>query len=618
MELTLHEVGRYKAVDAADTIHHIRNILHKNKIFSYERFWDVHRNQFSSCRIEAEKAAIGTNGKGINPEFSLASAYAEFMERFQNLLIFDPMIHRKSKYDKMTYPDSRKGSISEFLNNETICRYLIDCYETDRQRLMTLFRSEGEKHDFVPFYHVNSCALQYLPLKLIKLSIGSNGMTSGNTPDEALIHGMCEIFERHVLKKIYYENLVLPDIPQDVFKNYKQFEMIRLLEKNGFEVYVKDCSMGGKFPVVGVLIKKGDKALLNLGSSPHFAIALERCITELFQGFNLKNIKRKLMPIRPADTTIPEKPQFRERQKRIDYQFINAATTSAAYVSPMLFIDNGAFESKYLWQCDSIISNETLNRIIRQLTSESHDIYIRDVSFLGFPSYYIYIPGLSEINRLDYDILEFYHRKMNKAADIFFNIDNATKADRRKLIDAINAFQNIPKAKEYDSLKKIHNLSIENNARIRRVETDNFLMMLYVSVGDFEKAAETAKNYLLSKMSEAEIDAKPDWAAYHICLFDALKLMCLGKTIEQSTETLERDYNKQIVDEVCEVLSQKHPLSRYFGIPDCLNCSTCGYQGDCNFENGIGLLDTVEHLMGQYDFNQEKLSDLFSIKRVLS
>ena len=87
MQSTLHETGRYKAVDPTDTIHRIRDILHGCGIFSYERFWDVNRNKFASCRVEVEKAAIGTNGKGVSPEFSLASAYAEFMERFQNLLL---------------------------------------------------------------------------------------------------------------------------------------------------------------------------------------------------------------------------------------------------------------------------------------------------------------------------------------------------------------------------------------------------------------------------------------------------------------------------------------------------------------------------------------------------
>jgi hypothetical protein len=167
-------------------------------------------------------------------------------------------------------------------------------------------------------------------------------------------------------------------------------------------------------------------------------------------------------------------------------------------------------------------------------------------------------------------------------------------------------------AKENDPLKKIHNLSIENNARICRVGTDNFLVMLYIAVEDFEKAAETAKRYLLSKMTEAEIDAKPDWAANHICLYDALELMAGGASVDEVVIALEPTYPEKVVNEVREVVSRKHRLSSYFGIPDCFNCSECNYQGDCNFENGIDMLEKVQDLMCQFDFDQQRLSDLFS------
>lgn len=38
---------------------------------------------------------IGTNGKGRSYDFSLASGYAEFMERFQNRLVFDTNVIRE-------------------------------------------------------------------------------------------------------------------------------------------------------------------------------------------------------------------------------------------------------------------------------------------------------------------------------------------------------------------------------------------------------------------------------------------------------------------------------------------------------------------------------------------
>ncbi len=49
---------------------------------------------------------------------------------------------------------------------------------------------------------------------------------------------------------------------------------------------MKDCSLGLGFPVIGtvVIFKDKNKYAFKFGSDPDMAIALERCLTEFFQG----------------------------------------------------------------------------------------------------------------------------------------------------------------------------------------------------------------------------------------------------------------------------------------------------------------------------------------------
>lgn len=83
---------KYKATNPVSTVTRIKGILGKLGILTSESY--VESPKFYSCRITVGNGKIrdlniGTNGKGSTFEYSLASGYAEFMERLQNnMLLF--------------------------------------------------------------------------------------------------------------------------------------------------------------------------------------------------------------------------------------------------------------------------------------------------------------------------------------------------------------------------------------------------------------------------------------------------------------------------------------------------------------------------------------------------
>ena len=94
--MELKRIKPYKARKPEETIFLIRKILHEKLGILLKEEHYVGDANFYSCRIHIANNSlsdlnIGTNGKGMQFEYALASAYGEFMERLQNQML---LMHR--------------------------------------------------------------------------------------------------------------------------------------------------------------------------------------------------------------------------------------------------------------------------------------------------------------------------------------------------------------------------------------------------------------------------------------------------------------------------------------------------------------------------------------------
>jgi len=53
-----------------------------------------------------------------------------------------------------------------------------------------------------------------------------------------------------------------------------------------------------------------------------------------------------------------------------------------------------------------LINREMLHYLTGLLTEKGYNVLLRDVSFLGFPSYQVFVPGMSEMYVLDKALIE--------------------------------------------------------------------------------------------------------------------------------------------------------------------------------------------------------------------
>lgn len=398
-----------------NTVDKIKNILNSVKIKPYEKYFVgiSDKNKLASLRLCLSKNSnIGTNGKGTCFENAKASAYAEFMERLQNGLLIP-----------FNFPD--KISYKKNLNFKY--KDLKD-YFNPKNKVFLSAKKITNLDDFfaLPFFSIKKqdvCILSYNIISLIK---GSNGLAAGNTIEEALVQGLSEICERYSLKQILFNKLSLPDVPKEIYTKYDNLnKIIKYLNKSGFNVYIKDASLGGKIPVILTIIEntKYNTIYLQFGSAPTLPVAIERTMTEFAQG------------IVPSDfdtygllTYYSSKKYKNSSAAQI---FESIAHTKIAFEKNDELV-NQFFNKKpdYQFCTEAWINNEQklsnkqlLIHLFKQILKISDDIYIRDVSFLGFPAVNIFVPNMSEIYNCDYNVIKFisYYFNWNNYYDEPFN-----------------------------------------------------------------------------------------------------------------------------------------------------------------------------------------------------
>lgn len=264
--------------------------------------WSVHIR-------DADSPLCYTNGKGATKEAAFCSALGEYLERLSNNYFYNdfylgeeianaPFVH---------YPDEKWFSLEK---DDSIPSGLMD------ERLISAYDNDGELRGShlidtnsgnkergicaIPFVRQSDKEEVFIPVNLIGNIFVSNGMSAGNTLYEARVQSLCEIFERAVKNQIITEEITLPDVPKEVLSRYPKIEEgIRTIEQAGFPIYIKDASLGGRFPVMCVTLMnpKTGGVFASFGSHPSFEVALERSLTELLQGRSYEGLNLSLIHI---------------------------------------------------------------------------------------------------------------------------------------------------------------------------------------------------------------------------------------------------------------------------------------------------------------------------------
>ena len=390
---------QYKAVPPLESIHRAREILYRCGILTAEHHFKYSKPGVSSCRVYIlgdglDGTEYGTNGKGMDQAYSLASAYGEMMERLSNSILFPATYgfagKRSGALKYAVAPDEKELDRQNILRFSKTTAPLLSLTESEFADAVEFLCRNG-KCVCIPFTGAKTGETVYIPYLLYRLTHGSNGMCAGNTREEALIQGLSEIFERYACILAYRDGKGICQLDKESFRGTAVYERLRNLDENGYSTEVLDMSMGRRLPVIGLrLTVDGTQARsVHLGADPNPVTALERCLTETFQG-NSDDIKKRF---HEEDCgAIPAKDT--EAFRIYETEFSNYITDGSGLLPYCLMRENFPIAESYAHSTGNSDS-EDLAYMLDVARGCGKQVFIRDVSFFSFPAYGILAEGMS-------------------------------------------------------------------------------------------------------------------------------------------------------------------------------------------------------------------------------
>lgn len=402
MILNNHRRNEFGKTDTPDNT--IRNIVD-----GFDRLgYDIHYRPFQCAdrlhwsQIEIHAIKLQCQGKGLTPQLSKASAHAELAERFSGGLFFQAF----EEQVRFNMPALYSREVNRFLNYEWLDGYINshqDNLKTDHlsiEKLLcnqaalnpkdieTIKNSQMARH-WVDGYSLIRDKTVKVPINFIAYINASNGLAAGNTLEEAIIQATCEVFERHTQIQIIKPEQTIPTIDKSTLDNDTLKAMIAFYEAENVEIILKDFSMGGRFPSIGVLfinhnLREGrlEHKILMPGVAFNLEEALSRCLTEYMQGRSTLKASRPEMdrPVVHRSRVSNLYLMFKCCVSQKDISFLEKGDTI-----PFRESSNG----------DMLSEIEAIKKICRDLDT---DFIVLDLTHpvLKFPVARVVLPGMSD------------------------------------------------------------------------------------------------------------------------------------------------------------------------------------------------------------------------------
>lgn len=617
----------YKSTEPLHTVNTIRRILEECDMFLYEYHLGYQLPGVFHSRLwlgdeEFHQLNIGTNGKGMNPRYAAASAYGEFMERLQNSALFPVRqtgfaLEKASEGEDMQQLRARLVEADAVLNfkfapDETV-RDIDDVLELCRDVLTDAFGGsgimpeeeirgafEGFPVQCVPFYSVNEDSTRLLPAKILWNSCGSNGMCAGNTPHEAIIQGLGEIFERYAIRKIYQAQLQLPTIPAELFAGTEIYKKLCGMAEKGYRFTIKDCSVGEELPVIGLLLENTGSGTytFHLGADPSPVTALERCLTEIYQG-NSEAVAERFKNRQDDGTVVfPEETDKKKRRAYIN-ELCKTIESGFGKWPECIFAESTAFTG--FAHPVSLDDRDDLQYLTDICLRNGRKLFIRDVSWLGFPAYQVYIPGMSEADFIPgmcfSDLGPWMELVRNQRTLI--NLPNAEKEELVRLAVALHEVQENSLALPFNPEKwYVSNV----NFRLQQYDSDLLSIMIYAVAGKYDWAASHMQEYLNSKVSQNGP------RLYYKALYEYYRL--LDSREEKPEDKISSCFGSTLAER-CQASTELGKAFDRAVFPVCFHCDSCGVRENCRFVIVMAKLKKLHEIYQKNLPNQATLSEIF-------
>lgn len=429
-----------------------------------------------------------TNGKGASKESALCSALGEFIERLNcNFFYNDQFLGQDIANSEFVHYPNEKWFALE--TDDALPAGILDDYTRD------IYDPEGELRGShlidtnsgnrergicsIPYVRHSDGQTVYFPSNLIENLFLSNGMSAGNNVNEAKVQCLSEIFERAVKRQIIEQEIVLPDVPQEVINQYPSIvEGIKALEAQGFPIVVKDASLGGQFPVMCVTLMnpKTGGVFASFGAHPSFEAALERSLTELLQGRSFEGLN-----------DVP-KPTFNTMAVSEPENFVEHFIDSTGVISWHFFSAKQDYEF-----CEwdfSGTNEEESDRLFGLLAAMGKEAYVAEFTDIG-SACRILVPDYSEV----YPVDDLIWDNTNKALDYREDILNLHILDDDALASLVERLEE-SQLDNYTDIITLIGVEFDENTVWGQLTILELKILIYLALGELEEAIELVETFL--------------------------------------------------------------------------------------------------------------------------
>ena len=430
-----------------------------------------------------------TNGKGATKESALCSALGEFIERLNCNFFYNDQFFGQdiANSDFVHYPNEKwfQPGIDDALPEGILDDYCLAIYNPEEELLSSnlIDTNSGNINRgicTIPYKRHSDGETVYFPSNLIENLFLSNGMSAGNNLQEAQVQCLSEIFERAIKRQIIEQEIILPDVPQQVLAKYPNIVAgIKGLEEQGFPVVVKDASLGGQFPVICVTLMnpKTGGVFASFGAHPSFEVALERSLTELLQGRSFEGLN-----------DVP-RPTFNSMAVAEPENFVEHFIDSTGVISWRFFSTNYDYQfTEWDFSGTNEQECEGLFAILKTLDKEA---YIAVFDELGAIACRILVPEYSEV----YPVEDLIWDNTNKALNYREDILNIHRLSDEALVSLVERLEE-SQLDNYTDIISLIGIEFDENTVWGQLTILELKILIYLALGSLEEAIDLVGEFL--------------------------------------------------------------------------------------------------------------------------
>lgn len=187
-------------------------------------------------------------GKGASPEQAEASALMELMERYA-FFSFWERLPQLPEFVEATWSEAEARFGAALMPVEEVLQSVQDRLSPAQARELL----DCVRWQFYPLTCLTTMQEVWVPLNWFRKLSEFNGTSAGNTEEESLLQGACELIERHTCCLIDGQARLVPTIDPTSIDDPVLQNLLQAFAEQGIQLILKDFSHGMPVPTVAAL-----------------------------------------------------------------------------------------------------------------------------------------------------------------------------------------------------------------------------------------------------------------------------------------------------------------------------------------------------------------------------